>query len=295
MNTFEPDYIRRTFYRPNTIPPVAGVYCLRAPVGLSAGHEPHYHPDTLEVCYLIRGHVQWWVGTTAFEATGGDLVVMPQMVPHGSLDSSLQPCELFAVHIDLSGVSESLQVLLGTRSAIQPLLKKRPDLGEIVMDLFQEHVAVDQFSPDQCLALTTSLLTKIVRAKGNRMESHSDLIQTAQKELLKHQDERSAIAEAASSLGVSVAWLYQKFKFELGESPGEWLRTQRLMDAKEMLSETELPSSDIATTLGFRSSQYFATSFKNATGLTPSQYRALIHDRAKIRLQPAQEARIGVF
>lgn len=48
------------------------------------------------------------------------------------------------------------------------------------------------------------------------------------------------------------------------------LRTER---AKTLLRETGIKVIDIAFECGFSSSQYFANTFRHATGMTPSEYR----------------------
>ncbi len=48
------------------------------------------------------------------------------------------------------------------------------------------------------------------------------------------------------------------------------IKTERI---KELLEYNEKSISEIADVLGFGSAAYLSTSFKKATGLTPSQYR----------------------
>ena len=58
------------------------------------------------------------------------------------------------------------------------------------------------------------------------------------------------------------------------------IKTERI---KELLEYNEKSISEIADVLGFGSAAYLSTSFKKATGLTPSQYR-LKHMKSRITL-----------
>lgn len=60
----------------------------------------------------------------------------------------------------------------------------------------------------------------------------------------------------------------------------EYIRERRLSIAKKLLiSDFELPISEIAMRSGFSSFSYFNQTFKNYTGMTPGDYR----DKYKFR------------
>jgi len=58
-------------------------------------------------------------------------------------------------------------------------------------------------------------------------------------------------------------------------SPTDYLVKLRLSNAKKLLKESNQSITAIALSCGYNSSQYFNYSFKNAMGVTPSQYRDL--------------------
>ena len=65
------------------------------------------------------------------------------------------------------------------------------------------------------------------------------------------------------------------FKRTTGQTPHEFLVTCRIRKAMDILSKD--PSAritDLATDLGFASSQHFAARFRRETGKTPSEWRA---------------------
>ena len=60
---------------------------------------------------------------------------------------------------------------------------------------------------------------------------------------------------------------------ETGKSPKEYIQSKSLIIAKEMLWQTKLSISEIAYRLGYQYPQYFTRAFKNATVITPNEYR----------------------
>jgi two-component system response regulator YesN len=63
------------------------------------------------------------------------------------------------------------------------------------------------------------------------------------------------------------------FKQETGLTPLEWLTKIRIEEAATQLLNTRASVTNIASALGFSSSQYFSMVFKKHKGCTPQQWR----------------------
>lgn len=81
------------------------------------------------------------------------------------------------------------------------------------------------------------------------------------------------VEEAAAAAGVSRRVLERKFAVGLGRSPGEFLRGERMRAARLLLANTEVAVQEVAAECGFRSPEYFVQAFREAEGMTPSQFR----------------------
>ena len=58
-----------------------------------------------------------------------------------------------------------------------------------------------------------------------------------------------------------------------GSGTKEYITRIRIEKAKTLMETTGLTIAEISDLTGFASQSYFSTAFKNATGLTPSQYK----------------------
>ncbi len=74
-------------------------------------------------------------------------------------------------------------------------------------------------------------------------------------------------------LGVSEEYLARLFKKLTGQTVFEYLRQQRLEEAKRLLIGSKSTIAQIASQCGFASASYFTRSFQKEIGLTPSDYR----------------------
>jgi AraC-like DNA-binding protein/mannose-6-phosphate isomerase-like protein (cupin superfamily) len=279
---------QKAFTRSNSFPPVASVYRMFNTVGMPKGHEAHVHPETVEICFVLHGCLEWWLGDSTFPIQSDDVFVALPGQPHGSIDSTLQPCEYYAVHLDPGLFPEELRASLG-RPNFGGLYPSLPEAGVLIQQIFQEHEQPDSISPELCKALCVNLIAHLARERrtgGDRQ--FSSFVRTAQRQLMQWQMEADAVAMAAKALGVSAVWLNRQFRQELGVSPAEWLRSRRIAEAKRLLSVERMGVTEAAVVLGFRSSQYFATAFRRETGVTPSSYRDRQKDRLKSQVAIAR-------
>src|SRR5215475_3772196 len=71
------------------------------------------------------------------------------------------------------------------------------------------------------------------------------------------------------------------FKRSTGCSPHRYVLRRRTERAKRLLADSEVPLSMVAQTCGFGSQSHFASRFREATGLTPSQFRRCLPNSPK--------------
>src|SRR5271168_1994713 len=77
----------------------------------------------------------------------------------------------------------------------------------------------------------------------------------------------------AHDLGLSTRQLRRVVQQEFGVSPVELAQTQRLLLAKQLLTESNLPIIQVAFASGFESVRRFNALFRSHYGLTPSRMR----------------------
>ena len=92
--------------------------------------------------------------------------------------------------------------------------------------------------------------------------------------LNKHAFECISVEDILRANPMARRSLERKFRATFGVSIIEHLRQIRINRARELLVSTEAPITEIAELCGLSSYNYLNRIFKNATGLSPSQYRA---------------------
>lgn len=77
----------------------------------------------------------------------------------------------------------------------------------------------------------------------------------------------------AEGMAMSRASVYNKMKQIIGIGINEYINKYRIEIACQLLKQTDIAITDIAFEVGFNSQKYFSTAFKQATGISPKEYR----------------------
>jgi AraC family transcriptional activator FtrA len=85
--------------------------------------------------------------------------------------------------------------------------------------------------------------------------------------------EEQPVAELAAEAGMSVRTFLRRFKAATGLPPGEWLLTERLVRARELLETTGHSIESIADATGFGSAATLRHHFRARLGTSPAAYR----------------------
>lgn len=91
--------------------------------------------------------------------------------------------------------------------------------------------------------------------------------------------DRGGVDVLAAELGVTARHLRRAVERELGATPVELAQTRRLLTAKQLLCDTDLPVTQVALASGFQSVRRFNTLFRERYRLAPSALRR----RARLR------------
>src|SRR4051812_4203071 len=85
--------------------------------------------------------------------------------------------------------------------------------------------------------------------------------------------ESPSVEMLARRLGVSDRHLRRIFESHLGVSPVQYLQTRRLLTAKQLLADTDLPVTQVALVSGYSSVRRFNAAFAEHYALSPTQLR----------------------
>jgi AraC-like DNA-binding protein/mannose-6-phosphate isomerase-like protein (cupin superfamily) len=246
----------------------------------------HTHKDLYEVHCVLRGSLAFWVGKNTFQVGAGMALITRPGELHGGVNDSLSPGEWYWIHIRFPdkkalpgwSLADTRQIRQALDTAPHRLFQASQTLRNSFARLLDEHHAILPFGELMARSAYHELLVCLIRdLKPSKEESRPHFISYAVRSALRWIDENLMepfpMENVAAAAGLSGSGLRRRFHDEVGQSPADYITQQRIERAKRLLRETNRPVTDIAFSLGFNSSPYFAAVFKRYAGQSPSQFR----------------------
>ncbi len=98
-------------------------------------------------------------------------------------------------------------------------------------------------------------------------------IRLAKQYIRKNFTQPLTLEEVSAATGFSVSYFSTLFKKETGDGFNKYLTRVRMEEARNLLRETRQPIADICRRVGYVDIKHFTHTFKQETGLTPSEFR----------------------
>jgi len=101
--------------------------------------------------------------------------------------------------------------------------------------------------------------------------------------MLERLEQPLTVAAMASHAVRSERSFMRHFRAETGSTPLRWLHEQRILHARRLLEETDMPVEDVAAGSGFGTATNLREHFRRATHTTPTAYRRTFRAPAAAR------------
>jgi AraC-like DNA-binding protein len=251
----------------------------------------------MEITYIEKGMLEWMVeGIPEKVKSGSIFFTLPWQV-HGSLhpkepDNTIwhalfhlekdypTPQTEFQFPKTFGFNKDEMKILSTTFSASrQHCFRATPAMRNLMPTLIGELQSTHELRNAQTQTLLRAILVELKRIVAREVvdsDTHSPSehqVQNLIATLSSSCDQQWTLTEMAEHCGIHRTQLGKIFQKLTGSSPMEYLFRIRMERAKTLLRETDIKIIDIAFECGYGSSQYFANTFKQATGATPSGYR----------------------
>ncbi|MDR1959634.1 MAG: AraC family transcriptional regulator [Planctomycetaceae bacterium] len=258
----------------------------------------HDHGQLLEICYLAEGRQFYRVNEEDYFLNGGDVLINYPQESHGTGFLREGKGRLYWLILQPpSAKSEYLGMSSGNGKILYEKLFQFPSrhfklkIGgqkdlESVFAAFEKETAVPS---DKASGKNPPLF--LINVRNHLLRFLLDLIEAAQEQ--PRNETSSGIVRAvhrikseeatfhtmkqlARESGLSESRFKHRFKEEIGTTPADYQVRYKVDCACQMLLRTDQTILDTALSLGFSSSQYFATVFRRYMGMSPAEYRNMM-------------------
>ena len=203
-----------------------------------------------------------------------DIIISDVMMP---VMNGYQLCKEVKEHLQISHIpvilltakSDTESQKIGYKLGADAYLSKPFDIDlllSVISNLFKQKELIKQRYEKELL-IPSPALTTISNADEVFMIKLNEIIK-------KHYSNIDLdVTKISEAMAMSRASVYNKMKQITGIGISEYINKYRIEVACQLLKQTEKSVTDIAFEVGFNSSKYFSTVFKQATKITPRDYR----------------------
>ncbi|MZQ99404.1 MAG: helix-turn-helix domain-containing protein [Acidaminobacter sp.] len=231
--------------------------------------------DSLLMMFIEKGELSIEVGDKSVVVGKDEFILMDCRSPHRYY--SKEPISFKWLHIRGNSVFSYSELL--ARKFGEPVVIKTPTLIEqdfkLLMGLIRGENALEH-----SISASIHKLLAILSESGSYQTKSIDLaITSAEAYIRQNFNKQISVSEVAASVGLSVYYFTRQFQKHFGVSPYEYLTTQRMVNAKRLLLNSEMNIKWISAACGYNSPSIFIAAFKVRVGMTPTQFRENIIGR----------------
>lgn len=236
----------------------------------------HSH-DFCEILYVAGGAGEAILEGKKFRLAPGDLVVVNPGTLHEERSDAKAPLRLIFLAIrDFAVPGLPAGCLSQEKYRVLSCGEYRYKMDIYLRELLQETSSQIEFYQEISQGLVSALLVLVMRLIRINPEDEAALSQECQK-IKEYLDQNFTSPITLDSLSetvyISKHYLSLLFKEQTGVSPIKYLTSKRMEKACELLSETELPVSEVSKAVGYENPLYFSQVFKRIYGISPVKYR----------------------
>uniref|UniRef100_UPI00404946B8 AraC family transcriptional regulator n=1 Tax=Flavobacterium sp. TaxID=239 RepID=UPI00404946B8 len=256
--------------------------------------------NDLVITSMLRGKkVMHLFNNEGFDYLPGESVIVPSNVkmkidfPDASFEN---PTQCLALAIDSKKISDTLQFLNekypkeGRHNFWQLdnnnfFFENNEEMANIINKIITICKSDSIFKDTLADLSLQELLVKIIQKQtlkgvtiGNS-ETRNPVLLYILNLIRENISDKINLNQIAKKAGVSSSSLYRLFKNELGVSPIEYIKLEKLKLAKQYLTDKDMYIKNVSYEVGFEDSNYFIRLFKHYEGITPKQYQQLLHKK----------------
>ncbi len=236
---------------------------------------PYHLHKKYEILYFIAGDADCVVGNMRHNLKSGELVLIPRLYGHYIDILSDKPYERIVLNFDMTDVdSAQISHLFSSPKIIMatPLIKN-------VFDRYGSYYTA--FSGVDRNTLFKNLLTELIyllsantaTTEPTSFAGYGKTMEKAISYIDKHLFELEEIEDLCRELFISRAYIHKLFHNYLGTSPMKYIKTKRLLAAREMIRVGEKPT-NVYLKVKYNDYTTFFRAYREFFGYSPSDTAA---------------------
>ncbi len=263
-------------------------------------HVGHYHDAALEILRfpvvgcVMHGAADYRIADFVLGLEQGSIFVLPPGVagpdgsrPHWERPDLQNACSetLWLIPMPSGAIIGGCRVDKGVHLATMPQVFVPDDRLLPLADMLIEELRLTPLVPGEAayallralvLRLCRSLeksLPRLLLAPDESLEAVAPVVRRVLDFIDGNLHQSMSLARLAAVAHLSVPHLQRLFTTEVGMSLMQYVTVRRMEQARQLLTQTTLPTASVGRLVGYTHPGHFGRVFRRQTGMTPGEYR----------------------
>ncbi len=227
--------------------------------------------DDYLIIYNLSGEIEVWFNYNRIYAESGSVIIIPPGACHKFTYFNKENCQYYWCHFSgATAIAIADRIIenhgrifnIGCYNNVAKLF------GEIYKSLVNHSEDVTNNLLYTLLFSINAFTEKTVSADGDVSDILKAIIY-----IQNNYNKDITVEELCSMCNISKYNFMRKFKAVTGSPVHKFIIDYRMMQAKKLLSNSELNVKEIALQVGFEDNMYFSRAFKKHFGMSPTEYK----------------------
>lgn len=224
--------------------------------------------------YIEKGSLTVNSGADRLVLSQGDLFYIPEGVHYTAVWEGAPDIEYYNLNVVSNSYDSSISSSSFTLQRLETLSTR--ETGDTVKKIFSLMQTEERAKKIEALGLYYSFYSKAFPLlKTAQPQNYSPILLKALEYIENNYTSNLSVSDMASICFVSESRLHHIFTEKLGTTPIKYRNQIRVERAAHDLRVSDLSIDRIASKHGFNSTAYFRETFKEYTGMTPTEYKKI--------------------
>lgn len=260
------------------------------------GYEiPKHEQFCYEISYIVSGKGMYYTNNVAYPVKEGDIYLNLPGESHYGIADRNDPFRYFYLGFDFCKTEDMDNSFVHINKMFNqkkmPLVQDKLDVKYYFTNIFNELVNIKDNSHIMIKSYLHQIIILVYRnffeAWENEYAPEKFVDKTKQViyQVIHYIDHNlhavEELSQFSEKLGYSYSYISHLFSKETGLTIQEYYNKKRFEKAVELLKDGKHSITEIAASLKYQSIHSFSRAFRRTTGIAPSQYQELFHNKAK--------------
>lgn len=240
----------------------------------------HYHKH-YEIYYQLEGYTKHFLSDKIFVSKKDMLVFIPPYTHHSTDSESCSKCNRILITFNKNYLPEEIMPLIKLLSDTKFIYippNAAFEIKEIALRLKKEYDKKEEYSDYTIKFCLAEFIAMLCRLKSDFLPSQtisSEIIYNISSYIRHNYNSDLSLDFLSKKFFMNKDYLSRKFKEVSGIGINQFITYVRIKNSEDLLRNTTMSISEVATSVGYNDSNYFSKIFKKINNISPRDFSKL--------------------